>query len=300
MDEINKQELLTLISRGKPKRAIDLLLSFDFQGAIKKDILGIAAQYQQFLQENRKGILSVEQYKLTQNQLTARLIDIIEHIDNPRKKERKPFLIKNNFFLLLGLLGSIIIFLVGLQCYNHASKVLQLTIFVTDTKGNVVLENQGTLNIPIENRLLHATIGENGRTNFAGIPAKYSDKPIQIGLIAEGWKLIDEDNEFLFTGESIKLKVKRNNSLGMIKGAVKTRDGQSYISGALVHINSDTTVMTDKFGFFKIVLPEHMQVKKETDTYRLTIIKDGYRTLEEDFNPKSSAADIRLERKRIL
>jgi len=64
----------------------------------------------------------------------------------------------------------------------------------------------------------------------------------------------------VFDGESKKLKVKKDNSLGIIKGTVKTRDGQEFIANAEIRINSDTIIYSDANGSFKVVLPEDMQV----------------------------------------
>ena len=102
---------------------------------------------------------------------------------------------------------------------------------------------------------------------------------------------------FEFTGDPIQLVVKRDNSLSTIKGVVKTRDGQSFIPGAVVRIDADTMIRTDTFGVFKVVLPPHMSVKDKNGRYLLTITKDGYETKEEYYSPRSSDADIRLIKK---
>lgn len=195
----------------------------------------------------------------------------------------------------IGSLASIIAFLFIFFPIG-SEKVHQLTVFVTDTNGNVVLENKGRLNIPIGNRALNAPIGFNGKTNFPDITSDNLGDTITIGLDVKGWEIVDDKNTFIFTGEPIHLKVKKDDSLGIIKGAVKSRNGQEFISGASIRVNSDTIILTDSLGFFKITLPEDLQVNKETDSYLLTVSKDGYKMKTQPYFPKSSDAEIRLEK----
>jgi hypothetical protein len=159
----------------------------------------------------------------------------------------------------------------------------------------VVLEHEGGLNTSIGNRPMRETIGEDGRTNFGDILPEYLGDTITIGFNAEGWEIADGTNTFVFTGKPIRIKVKRDNSLGIIKGVVKTRDGQAFIEGAKVLINTDTIVFTDANGIFNVVLPERMRVKQVTDGYKLTTSKTGYETEVIYHYSKSTDAEIRLD-----
>ena len=176
-----------------------------------------------------------------------------------------------------------------------ASQPLQLTIFVTDTKGNVVLEHSGRLNIPLGNRSLNEVIGANGRTNFPDITAVNKGDTILIGLEAEGWKIADGMNRFRFTGEPIHLRVARDERLGLIKGVVKSLDGGTYLIGARIQINADTAVFTDSMGFFRILLPEQMRVTENTATYRLSVSKKGFLPTSIKFSPSQSDTEIQLK-----
>ena len=179
---------------------------------------------------------------------------------------------------------------------KSVNEKLQLTVFVTDSKGNVVLENEGRLNIPLGNRALNEIIGANGRTNFPDITADNLGDTILIGLEAEGWEIENSNNVFVFQGEPIRLTIKKDNSLGLIKGVVKSRDGQQFLEKALVRINTDTMVWTDQFGVFKMLLPENMRIQKATDRYQLTVSKEGFETTSQYHSPKSSDAEIRLNK----
>jgi len=98
--------------------------------------------------------------------------------------------------------------------HKTTSSVDQLTIFITDAIGNVVLEFEGELNIPIGNKILNRPDESDSRTNFGDIIANKIGDSITIDLKIEGWE-IDGPNTFLFEGKPINLIVKRENNLGM-------------------------------------------------------------------------------------
>ena len=127
--------------------------------------------------------------------------------------------------VIIGLLGSLaeILNFVNIFSTTASTEKLQLTVFVTDTEGNVVLEHEGELNTSIGNRPMREKIGEDGRTNFGDILPEYNGDTITIGFKAEGWEIADGNNTFVFSGEPIHLKVKKDDSLGIIKG--ETREG---------------------------------------------------------------------------
>jgi len=264
------------------------------------EVIRVAGQYQEFEQNKRLGILSFEQETLQRNRLVNQLVQIIRQEERSVKTSNSQLsstsLKTQSWLKALGILGSLasIIGLWWVFKEPITAQPLQLTVFVTDQKGNVVLEQEGELNIPLGNRTLNATIGENGRTNFGDIPQNLKGTTIEIGLKAEGWELVDQDERVVFTGEPIKLQVSRDNSLGTVKGIVKSSDGQSMIQGARVLINSDTSVWTNEMGVFNLVLPEQMQVTNSTDRYLLTIQKEGYETKTQYHYPEGSDAEIRL------
>ena len=107
--------------------------------------------------------------------------------------------------------------------------------------------------------------------------------------VTEKKEIADRKNTFVFTGKPISITVKKDNSLGIIKGVIKSRDGQKFIQGAKVLINADTTIVTNENGIFKIVLPEKMRVKSLSESYKLTISKDGFKTVSHYFFPKTHA-----------
>ncbi len=302
MNEEQQSYYIQLVSTGKIKEAIEELMESDFNNSNKKTLAGIAAQYQQWLQKKRQGLLSVEQESLQYNQIITRLIDYIKPSEpistTSFSTSTKPPFWKSKSIQWLGIIGSLasIIALWFVFFPPKSDDSLQLTVFVVDSMGNASLEQEGELNIPLRNRSLNAAIGENGRTNFADIPASLKGTNITIGLDAEGWEIVDGKNTFIFTGDPIHLVVKRDNSLGIIKGIIKTQNGQNFIEGATVLINSDTSIQTNKQGIFKIILPTEMQVKNLSTPYHLTFSKTGFITKTKQYFPNTSDMDIRLEK----
>ncbi|HLF65697.1 MAG TPA: caspase family protein [Saprospiraceae bacterium] len=179
---------------------------------------------------------------------------------------------------------------------------MQLTVFVTDKAGNVVLENEGRLNIPLGNRSLNAVIGAEGRTHFPDIAGEYKGDTIEIALDAEGWVIAVDamdrnqfvhNNLFVFTGEPLHLKVERDPILRQVRGSVKSIVEGGFLKGAIVLINNEFSVETDSMGFFDFMIPE----AQISDRYNLSIQKEGYETKSLYYYPATGAVDIRLNRK---
>ncbi|WP_411896093.1 toll/interleukin-1 receptor domain-containing protein [Winogradskyella sp. A2] len=236
--------------------------------------------------------------------------ELIELVNPPNKRRftkkksinkssiLKPVIWKYVFIasLIIGIFGSLAEIMGYINVFPKigTSEKYQLTVFVTDEDGNVVLEHSGELNTSIGNRPMRETIGEDGRTNFGDILPDYLGDTITIGFKSEGWELANSNNVFVFDGNPISLKIKKDSSLGIIKGVVKTRNGQNFIDNAKVMINTDTIILTDVNGIFKVTLPLNMRANKVTDGYKLTISKEGFETKSQYFYPKSSDAEIRL------
>ena len=176
------------------------------------------------------------------------------------------------------------------------STPLQLTLFVTDSKGNIVLEHEGELNFSIGNRGFNAPIGHKGRTNFGEIAALGKGDSITIGLVADGWEIAGA-NRFEFTGEPITLKVKKNLQLGIIKGIVMTQDGEDFLEGVAIRINGTRIIYTNDQGIFKDTLPEEMIVRNMSKDYTLTFSKKGFHNKTRKYPPNSPLFEIGLDPK---
>lgn len=241
-------------------------------------------------------------FKLSKGEITIIQINLVQDKSQSAPNTSEPSKVIWKYVktvaVIMGILGGTAEVLNVLNLFPfNSSRNLQLTVFVTDIKGNAVLEHEGKLNIPLGNRSLNEVIGTNGRTNFSDITGDNKGDTIVIGLDAPGWEIVDGKNTFVFTGEPIHLKVKKDDTLGTIKGVVKSRDGQVFIEGALVQINTDTFAVTNKLGVFRIVLPEKMRIKSDLERYLLTVSKEGYETQNEYYSPLSSDAEFRLNKK---
>ncbi len=166
---------------------------------------------------------------------------------------------------------------------SSTEETMQLTIFLP-----VELTNRGKLVVDFGNDRRALTIGENGTTNFLEIPKKFKNRRINIELIASEYKLNDSSKKYRFDGSPIYLNVSK--VLGHIAGLVQDRKGNG-IGNAEILIDTDTTVVTNRWGIFKIDLPENMQ----KDTYRLRISKKGYEVRDEKYIPLSNDIEISLD-----
>jgi len=323
-----RDNLKKLIGDGSIEKAINELLKYNLDDDHRNEVIATQAKYNSLQKEIRLDTLPTADQHLQSNKINNTLLSQIDRaskilkdadsigkdedveveankvievsetkLDHKEKEEKQRHSSQlKRIITIIGILGSIasIIALWNTWSADPTLKVKQLTIFVTDAKGNAVLKNEGELNIPIGNRILNRKIESDGRTNFADITADNIGDTITIGLKAEGWE-IDGTNTFAFQGEPIKLTVKRDDSLGKISGSVMTRDGQSFIDSARITINTDTAIYS-KNGLFEIILPQNMRIDKKTEQYRLTVIKDGYETETQHYEVKSSSAEFRLKK----
>ena len=181
--------------KEKIQVVIDKLLSMEISESNKKEVIAISSRLKKIKQQIRLGVLSYEQSNLTENQINAQLIDLIEHSNKAPLPSIK-FINRSTFsnptkgkqiiiaIVLIGLLGSVLEVsdIINIIPTNISLERLQLTVFVTDTKGNVVLEHTGELNTSIGNRPMRETIGQHGRTNFGDILPEYLGDTITIGF----------------------------------------------------------------------------------------------------------------------
>jgi hypothetical protein len=273
-----------------------------------REATSIASQYNRFKRKEGQGILSFEQISLAENRIITHLLDLVNFPDDQpypasksieEKKAPRSILFKLliGLALVIGIVAGLIGIREAIQGNSNQGDDLQLTVFVTDADGRVVLENTGRIDISLGNRSLNATVGENGRTVFSDISAKYQGDSITIGLQAKGWEVAENKHTFLFDGEPIRMLVKKTGSLGLVHGTVKSRDGRESIAGAKVQINGDTAIWTDSKGVFNILLPEKMRVKAARDHYRLSIGKSGHVPVSRYYLPDTHA-EFRLEKDR--
>lgn len=293
-----KEYLRQLIAGGKTEEALQQLLKVSKQlkdQALYNEVIHQSSQYKEYAKSKRQGTSSVEDQKISLARINQALLEIISQLPRQTKKTsgRPLWQWIVSAGVIIGIMGSLAEALNFIDIFpsQNSSTPLQLTVFVRDANGNVVLENQGRLNIPLGNRSLNEIIGANGRTNFPDITADNRGDTILIGLDAEGWEIADGVNTFIFTGEPIQLKVKRAKSLGRITGLIKDKNGLGLV-GATILIGTDTAVQTDNLGRFIGNMPEH----KIQTSYELTIQKEGYKSKSRTYVPNSNLFELELEK----
>lgn len=301
-----KNELLALISKGKISQAIENLNTALLQikdEDLKNDIIMLSGNYEQLERSVRKGVISSQEANIERNKIAAGLIQVINLIDfnkNPTnlisKIEKKTgfwdFIQRTE--IIVSVLAGLFAILGFFRFYgNDNNDSMQLTVYVQgENQQDIILQNTGKLVVDFDNDRRTAQIGENGRTNFGEIPTKFQNKDIGIGLITEGYELIEPNKKYKLDGKPIYLKVKRDQSLGRITGIVKNKDGSQFLKDALIMVDNDTFVKTDSMGVFKLFLPE----KLHKPQYFLTIKKQGFQIKTEYYYPKSNNIEIRLEK----
>lgn len=324
-ESISIENLKTLKSENKLKDVLYILQNdYNLKGENEKTLILNKVQFAKIKRSDLNNTLT-EADKKNENKIAFNILNLIDKIDkdefpvdlpyvqpnlsdplNTKPKEnttedktetKKPRVTINIKKIVINLSLAIIIPL-SIYVYQHFksdqkrnSTIAQLTVFVTDSNGNVVLENEGELNIPLGNRSLNEPIGNNGRTNFGDITTNNIGDSITIGLNAEGWE-IDGINKFLFKGEPVKLIVKRAENFGLIKGIVKSATG-GILDGAKIMINADTTIVSQKDGRFSVLLPEDYQL----DSYKFNVTKDKYENLTETHSASNSLDYLEFELK---
>ena len=171
-----------------------------------------------------------------------------------------------------------------------------LVVFVhgADGPSDRVLVSTGKVLLDFGADRRERDIGADGSAHFGEIPEAFRGKEISLHLAASGFEAAEPGQKYRLDGQPVYLRVRRDNSLGDLRGTVKNRDGRLLLAGTLVLVDSDTTAHTDSPGAFRLRLPEHMQ----RENYLLTVKKDGYEIKTEHYFPKSGPVEIRLEKQR--
>lgn len=196
--------------------------------------------------------------------------------------------------LIVGIISGLVAIFQPFCKSSAKGDSMQLTVYVQDAESKPIpeLQNKGQIIVRFGHDLRDPVIGENGRTNLGEIPSDFRGKEVEVVLVAEGWEIASPSKKYKMDGGQIYLTVRRDNSLGTIQGIVQTRDGSEFIAGALVMIDHDTTTYTDSLGRFRLVLPEKMH----KESYLLAVKKAGFKDARELYRPKTTPADIRLEK----
>lgn len=197
--------------------------------------------------------------------------------------------------LIAGILGGIaeVLNVFNSTIIGSQEGSVQLTVYVQDKNRIPIkeLEGKGHVLVDFGNDRRFLSIGEHGRTNMDEIPEKFLGKRVPISLQMDGYEVADSTRLYLMNGDPVYLFIQRSRHFGLVQGIVKDRPGDNFISGAMVMIDNDTTIYTDKLGRFSLLLPP----EKRSTTYEITVKKDGYKTHSDYYHP-GTRVEIRLEK----
>ncbi len=320
MKEREKKQVLLWISQGKIQRAIDFLLNLPWPPEDRQEVITIAAQFQSLERNTRMGTLTDSIKNTQENKIIAALIGLVNQVgtdySNPfassdlSTKPRYQSKVNSDtdqslngetkaikYISLLGSLASIIALLLYLWTPDTpAVGSLPLTILVEDNCGQAILANKGELSISFGDYHRTAAIGEGGRTSFGEISSRFIDSLFTVDFEMDGYELVNGKNKFVFRGKTIALAVKRDHSLGILKGVVTDLSGQYFIADVAIQINKKFTIKTDAKGRFKVLLPETMRVKDSFSTYQVLASKKGYKPQVKTYYPRSEGLEFRLKK----
>ena len=310
------QSLRDFMAKGRLDKAIEDLTKYaqslsdqHYHNAVTQ----LSARCQTNERAHNLGTISNSEYTTERNKISHAILALVNELaddaskplDNVTKENGSATVVPGNkvdFWKKVGYIGLILGILASMAkiiefCSKPSDKedgAMQLTVYVQGVDGKPIpeLQNNGKIIVDFGNDRRAPLIGENGRTNLGETPEKFRGQEIPIVLQSTGYEPVLPAKQYVMDGEPVYFLAQRDNSLGIIQGIVKDRSGDKFIAGALVMIDSDTTIYTDSLGRFRVQLPP----AKQRDTYYLTIKKADFKTKNDYFKPNTAPIEIRLDR----
>lgn len=299
MTQQEQENLLLLISKGQIKKAIKGLMELDFDGAQKSTLTAIAAQYHQWQQDNRRGILSAEQNRLEQNRINHQLIELI---NNPKAKgttvAKNQVSPKSNKSLkwlgIIGSLASIIAlwFVFFPITSSTTAKTVSVLVHGKGGKSEVVLPNRGIVYLIYGDAKIPEQINNKGEATFKQIPNEFFAPNAKVEILfedpkGEPYRVAVADSLYsLKDNVYITLEVLLEGT-DQINGIVKDFDTGQPIDSALVRVFGKETY-SNKYGEYVLDIPEDQQQQFIT----LRVYKDGYQLWEKENLPTTTNTEI--------
>lgn len=165
------------------------------------------------------------------------------------------------FFILLPLL----VLGLGYFTFEYFTP-LQMTVRVNEVRSIPSLPyKSGEITLKYADK--HETQTIEDEVLFKQIAAKYKGKNAKINFTSTGYETIDT---VVSLKRLVELPIKRDNSLGIIFGAVKDENNMP-LKDVAISIQ-DLKVFSDELGRFKIEIP----LEKQKEEQRLTAYKEGF------------------------
>ena len=281
------------------------------------EIILQSARFQDIRRQIRLGKVSYSEANLTQNQIRAGLLDLLQEIETQatsrpaiQKELEQAVSIVNSKNVVTGTITAGGNVTIGDSTTtiteSRTSRRLRLFLFLFVPllaiggaylwQRNQELQRPLRLKVRLENQtpnpelpepltrlvLTYGTTSEpkeNVATEamFEGIPGNFRGEKLRLQFSATGF--VPVDTSFLFEQELLTLPVRRNDDLAKITGIIKDEAGQA-LEGVKVSIPC-CSALTDASGAFSLSIPpEHQRTAQ-----RLDLFKAGYA-------PKSTSTPV--------
>lgn len=204
-----------------------------------------------------------------------------------------------SFFKSKKILPVILLVIAGLAIWyfvNEKNKPFDITIFTEKDKllklnPDYPAFESGQLSVYIGTKEENRTVLPNQSINISQIPASFVGKKSAVKLSSPYWKL--SEDSMMLSKSPIHLSLIPNGALGMVYGNIKDVNGAA-IDGCSITIDTDTTIISNAVGVFKIELPYQIQKSQ----YHITVSKNGYQSQRLDYFPGSGNIDVQLKNDR--
>jgi Effector-associated domain 11 len=308
IDSTTRQDLLNRIARGEVKQVIETLLSRkDLHEDRHKELIAISARHRRLKSGRRMGLLSFQEDHITETQIIASLVDLIElPTDAPFPEEKSidhkvplrvvwwKYIVAAG--VIVGLLAGITTLfinigrIVGPGEYSTNS----LTVLVHGEKGidHRILPNRGIVTLIYGNAIVSEQINNQGEAVFAELDNRFfgPDANVKITFqdpVGDPYRALHPDSLYrLEKGNHIDLAVKLHN-IDKIKGIVREDVTSEPIDSVRVSVAGVAT-FTDPYGEFRLYIPDSLQ--REFQTIRAT--KAGYAFYESQNVPVVTGVDV--------
>lgn len=178
-------------------------------------------------------------------------------------RNREKFEATGGFLAFAGVLA------LGYNFYQNANQTFDFVIYLRDSQGATVSQNQGKLRILLNNRPQDEPIDQYGKVNLAGIDAQLKDASVRAELVdSPAWSFTNgtRGDTVLLTGKDATLYLTPNEDLCCIRGVVMY-DGGSVIDKATVWVYNLLPTQSDSLGRFTIRLPKQRQKEESIQVF---------------------------------
>ena len=278
MDTTNKNKIRTLISNAQTKEAIDVLAAYGKEKGIDKIVdqaAHFSGRYMGLINDRDKGIVSDTDYGLRINRLNDSILNYREMPEYMGKKG-KPlvFYLKKyalyiiGFFALLILINHLL-FPDEQVIYFHGNKNKVDAVLGINDKAEIIY---GGLSYP-------QPITNKRQVKFDEIPKKFKNKKIQIGLDSKKYEIVEGQNEHVFKGSPIYVRVKIRDNFLKLRGRVVDSSNDEGVPFVRINVEGVKKDTTDKDGYFNFLMDE----KDFRDKYLFILEKEGYDKKEKKY-----------------